>query len=45
MEASTHNEVLNVNGILHVQDGQVVSGRIIRDRSGLKARLQKDFKP
>jgi len=45
MEASTHNEVLNVNGLLRVQDGQVVSGRIIRDRSGLKARLQKDFKP
>jgi hypothetical protein len=39
------SSLLNVNGILHVQDGQVVSGRIIRDRSGLKARLQKDFKP
>ena len=44
--ASTQNSMLlNVNGILHVQDGQVVSGRIIRDRSGLKARLQKDLKP
>jgi hypothetical protein len=39
------SSLLNVNGILHVQDGQVVSGRIIRDRSGLKARLQKDLKP
>jgi hypothetical protein len=32
---------LNTNGILHVQNAQVVSGRVIRDRLGLKARLQK----
>jgi predicted ester cyclase len=43
--ASPQNEVLNVNGVLRVQNSQVVSGRIIRDRSGLKARLQKDLKP
>lgn len=40
VQASTQNCLLNVNGLLRVQDGQVVSGRIIRDRSGLKARLQ-----
>jgi predicted ester cyclase len=33
--------LLNSNGILHVQNAQVVSGRVIRDRLGLKARLQK----
>ena len=33
--------VLNCNGILRVVDGRVVSGRVIRDRSGLKSRLQK----
>ncbi len=43
--STTSSMLLNVNGILRVQDGQVVSGRIIRDRSGLKARLQKDLKP
>ena len=31
----------NTNGIVHVQNAQVVSGRVIRDRLGLKARLQK----
>jgi hypothetical protein len=45
MESTTSSMLLNINGILRVQDGQVVSGRIIRDRSGLKARLQKDLKP
>jgi len=33
--------LLNTNGILHVQNAQVVSGRVIRDRLGIKARLQK----
>jgi len=32
---------LNTNGILQVQNGRVVSGRVVRDRLGLKARLQK----
>lgn len=45
LQASMKNWLLNVNGILRVQAGQVVSGRIIRDRTGLKARLQKDLKP
>jgi hypothetical protein len=40
LESSPKSWVLNVNGLLCVQDGQVVAGRIIRDRSGLKARLQ-----
>jgi hypothetical protein len=44
LEASAKNWLLNVNGIVRVQDGQVVSGRIIRDRTGLKARLQRDLK-
>jgi predicted ester cyclase len=44
LEASTKSWLLNVNGLLRVQEGQVVSGRIIRDRSGLKARLQQDLK-
>ena len=35
-------EVLNVNGMVHVHDGAVVAGRIIRDRGGLKTRLLKD---
>lgn len=33
-------EVLHCNGLVRVQDGQVVSGRVIRDRFGLRARLQ-----
>jgi hypothetical protein len=33
--------LLNTNGIVHVQNAQIVSGRVIRDRLGLKARLQK----
>jgi hypothetical protein len=44
LEASPQRWLLNVNGLLRVQEGQVVSGRIIRDRSGLKARLQQDLK-
>ena len=35
-------EVLKLNGIVRVQDGAVCSGRVIRDRGGLKARLLKD---
>jgi hypothetical protein len=33
--------VLNGNGIVRVDQGKVVSGRVIRDRLGLKSRLQK----
>lgn len=32
--------VLHCNGIVRVQDGQVVSGRVIRDRMGLRASLK-----
>lgn len=32
--------VLHTNGLVRVQDGQVVSGRVIRDRFGLRLRLQ-----
>ena len=35
-------ELLHVNGILRVEGGAVRAGRVIRDRGGLKARLQKD---
>ena len=35
-------ELLNCNGILWVKEGAVNSGRVIRDRGGLKARLLKD---
>jgi hypothetical protein len=35
-------ELLNVNGILRVEGGAVRAGRVIRDRGGLKGRLQKD---
>ena len=35
-------EKLQVNGMLKVQHGLVQSGRVIRDRGGLKARLMKD---
>lgn len=35
-------ELLQVNGILRVQEGAVCAGRVIRDRGGLKARLLKD---
>jgi hypothetical protein len=39
------NAVLHCNGILLVQNGQVVQGRVIRDRVGLKARLKKVIAP
>ncbi len=45
IEASHKSWLFNVNGILRVQDAQVISGRIIRDRGGLKTRLQQDVKP
>jgi hypothetical protein len=45
IENSDKSWLLNVNGLLRVQEGQVVSGRIIRDRLGLKTRLQQDLKP
>ena len=32
-------QALRVNGIVRVADGQVVGGRVIRDRGGLKSRL------
>jgi hypothetical protein len=32
--------VLHTNGLVRVHGGQVVSGRVIRDRFGLRARLQ-----
>ena len=35
-------EPLHVNGIVRVQQGAVVGGRVIRDRGGLKARLHKE---
>jgi len=44
LEACAQTMLLNTNGILHVQSGRVVSGRVIRDRLGLKARLQKALK-
>ena len=45
IEASHKSWLLNLNGILRVKDAQVTSGRIIRDRGGLKTRLQQDVKP
>lgn len=41
LDACDKPMLLNTNGIVHVQNAQVVSGRVIRDRLGLKARLQK----
>ena len=38
--ASDRPMVLHVNGLVRVQEGEVVSGRVIRDRIGLRARLQ-----
>jgi len=37
--ASAHVSVLHANGIVRVQDGRVVAGRVIRDRAGLRAQL------
>jgi SnoaL-like domain len=39
VEASAETHVLHANGIVRVQAGQVVSGRVIRDRIGLRAAL------
>ena len=33
--------VLHCNGLVRVVDGQVLSGRVIRDRVGLRASLKK----
>jgi len=35
-------EVLNINGMVSVRDGAVYTGRVIRDRGGLKGRVSKD---
>ncbi|MBL8339450.1 MAG: ester cyclase [Rhodoferax sp.] len=43
--ASTQPMTLHVNGLVRVQDGQVVSGRVIRDRIGLRGALLKGIKP
>ena len=37
--AASRDAVLHCNGIVRVSDGQVRSGRVIRDRAGLRARL------
>ena len=41
-EATAH---LHVNGLVHVENGRVVSGRVIRDRAGLRAALLKAQTP
>lgn len=41
MAPNQNNAVLHCNGILKVANGQVVEGRVIRDRVGLKASLKK----
>lgn len=41
IQASPTPCVLHCNGIVRVQDGQVVSGRVIRDRVGLIAALRR----
>ncbi len=41
MEKHQQNAVLHCNGIMRVHDGHIVSGRVIRDRVGLKASLKK----
>lgn len=41
MAPNQDNAVLHCNGILKVDQGQVVQGRVIRDRVGLKASLKK----
>jgi hypothetical protein len=40
--ALDRQELLNCNGMVRVREGAVRAGRVIRDRGGLKARLQKD---
>ena len=39
-EAAPRRETLDCNGIVRVEDGRVVSGRVIRDRMGLWSRLR-----
>jgi hypothetical protein len=41
IEPNQSNAVLHCNGLVRVRDGKVESGRVIRDRVGLKASLQK----
>jgi hypothetical protein len=43
MASNQDNKVLHCNGIVKVHEGQVVSGRVIRDRVGLKASLKKEM--
>jgi len=45
LQACAQPMLLNTNGILQVQNAQVMSGRVIRDRLGLKTRLQKALNP
>lgn len=45
VEAAGQPARIEANGILHVVDGRVCSGRIIRDRVGLRAALQGSRKP
>ena len=40
IEARSQPSVLHCNGVVRVQDGQVRSGRVIRDRIGLLASLK-----
>jgi len=41
LEPHQENAVLHCNGIVKVDNGRVISGRVIRDRVGLKASLKK----
>jgi len=41
LEPNQSNAVLHCNGLVRVMDGKVESGRVIRDRVGLKASLKK----
>ena len=41
VEGTAENAVLHVNGLVRVEDGRVRSGRVIRDRAGLRAALRK----
>ncbi len=45
VQADDRELVLNCNGIVRVEGGQVVSGRVIRDRAGLRGRLAKAATP
>lgn len=42
VESRGRTSVLHCNGIVRVQDGRVHSGRVIRDRAGLRASLLQD---